>query len=298
MIYYLIYSLSLIAVWGLLFLSADRPGLIGVFIGMLYTFYSSYFIRQFISKEKTLHISLKMLGPIVYLLAMLFMLPFGTHIILSPISLGFLIILFTSFDRNTFPRKHIQFFVVFFLYLYSFTLFNSWWKINSLLDKKVSPVYDFEEKKNTPPNKSILNLADQYFITSTMDSILIGQHDKYTLVETWNEKCPPCLKAFPAMRPVYDSLESELSQYYVYIPNIELEHLNTEKVFNFERIEEKDRILIDVDLQQKASLTGYPYFLLFNPEGELIFIHKGFNPAKKNALVEEIVSNMKSQKTQ
>ncbi len=40
MIYYLVYTFSIILFWGLLFLDYDKPGTLGVFIGMLYTFYS------------------------------------------------------------------------------------------------------------------------------------------------------------------------------------------------------------------------------------------------------------------
>jgi len=66
MLYYLTYTMSLMVFWGLLLLDLNKPGLIGIFIGLAYTFYSSFIIRSFVEKETQKLKLIKFIGSSIF----------------------------------------------------------------------------------------------------------------------------------------------------------------------------------------------------------------------------------------
>ncbi|MBP6568399.1 MAG: hypothetical protein KA270_14600, partial [Saprospiraceae bacterium] len=62
-------------------------------------------------------------------------------------------------------------------------------------------------------------------------------------------------------------------------------------VFHFEKIKNKNKILIDKDnqLYDQMGLEGYPYFLLFDQNGQLIYQYFGYHSSVKDELSENIL---------
>lgn len=288
MLHYLIYTLSLILGWGLLFLDPSKPGLLGVFLCLNYTFYSSYIISRFVSEETSFLKVFKLFGPSFYFIANLFIVEITWLWFLNPINVAFFLVGIAFFDKSNFPKKETQFFIIAFTYLYSFSLYNKW---DNHLNETISinSSYDFESNKKTKKTSS-LNLMNYKFLTENLDSTEIELRDKYTIIETWNEKCPPCLKAIPEMHDFYTQIKEKANQLYIYIPRKGSYKLDYGKVFSFEKIIDKSKILVDINLQSDAMLEGYPTFLIFDKKGNLVFEKKGYNSNKRKELEEEIKS--------
>ena len=88
------------------------------------------------------------------------------------------------------------------------------------------------------------------------------------------------MKAIPEMQPLYRSLAPKAQHYYLYIPNLRKgQSLDFEKIFNFDKIQEKSSILIDQSLQKDFGLKSYPVFLLFDSSGQHRFHQIGYDSA-------------------
>lgn len=291
MLYYLAHGFSLLLCWGLLLLDSAKPGLLGVFIALIYTFYSSFYIRAFIEKETFKLKIIKFISPTFYLLLFSYTQVFNLYYFINPIFIAFLIFGITSFFKNGLPKKEVQFFVIAFIYLYSFSLYNIW--DNSVRMRIKYNSYNFETEDRAL-NKKIPNLFHYRFLNSSLDSISLGKNEKYTIIETWNEKCPPCFSAIKEMAFFYDSLKLSVNQYYVYIPRKKNTNFNYNDVFSFDKINNKEKILIDINLQEDAYLDSYPVFLVFNKKGELVFSQIGYQSSHKQVLEKEILSVIKN----
>jgi len=284
MLYYLTYTISLMAFWGLLFLDVNQPGLIGIFIGLAYTFYSSFIIRFFVEKETQKLKLIKFIGPVIYVLLLLCTQKASTYSFISPINIAFLIFCTALFSKDKFPKKEVQFFVIAFIYLYSFSIYTIWDKNNRI---KTRNTYDFAIKAESI-NRKIPNLSHYQFLNSDLDSIRLSGKNEYTIIETWNEKCAPCFKAMAEMDVFYDEIAAKSNHYYVYIKSRKI--VAYDKIFAFDKIKDKRRILVDVNLQEDALLDQYPVFLVFDKKGELIFSQIGYNSETKTDLQKNILA--------
>jgi hypothetical protein len=272
------------AFWGLLFLDLNKPGLIGIFIGLAYTFYSSFIIRSFVEEETQKLKLIKFTGPIIYVLLLLYTQKTSIYTLINPINIAFLIFCIALFSKAKFPKKEVQFFILAFIYLYSFSVYNIWNKSNLV---KPENTYDFAIKAESI-NRKIPNLSHYQFLNSNLDSIRLSSKEKYIIIETWNEKCAPCFKAMAEMDDFYNNITNKANQYYVYIPSRKA--IAYDKIFSFDRIKEKSRILVDVNLQEEALLDQYPVFFVFDKKGELVFSQIGYNSATKMDLQKNILS--------
>lgn len=52
-----------------------------------------------------------------------------------------------------------------------------------------------------------INLSDISLYNRYKDTVKLESAGKYTLLETWHEKCPPCLKAMHDLKPFYASAQ-------------------------------------------------------------------------------------------
>jgi thiol-disulfide isomerase/thioredoxin len=279
--------MSIMAFWGLLFLDLNKPGLIGIFIGLAYTFYSSFIIRYFVEEETQKLKLIKFIGPVIFLLLTLYTQKISAYILISPINIAFLIFCIALFSKAKFPKKEVQFFVVAFIYLYSFSVYNIWEHSNKVRAKNR---YDFAIKA-TSIDRKIPDLSHYQFLNSNLDYIRLSEKNEYVIIETWNEKCPPCFKAMAEMDAFYEDIASKANQYYVYIPS--RKRVTYDKIFSFEKIKDKSRILVDVNLQEDALLDQYPVFLVFNKKGKLVFSQIGYDSETKTELQKNILSVLK-----
>ena len=125
-----------------------------------------------------------------------------------------------------------------------------------------------------------VNLSDFSFINASLDTVTLSDASgKYTLLETWSETCPPCIRAMRDLPDFYRSIENKVNVYYVYENRKASARNNFEKIFAFQEIKDKSKILIDMEqnLYQALQVNSYPYFLIFDSSGKLIHYIQGYN---------------------
>ena len=290
MLYYFIYTLITCFVWFYAVQDIAYLGRIGLFLGLLYTYYSAYLVRNLVLEETKVLKAIKYIGPIFFLGWTFFSMSYLTiYTVLNPIIIGFLLLSFSLREVLKFPKVEVQFFTVFFIFLYSFSLHSNIWEYYLGISERKQYKFELPKTEKTPEAlPEILPLAHYNFINQALDTIKINPSGKYTIIETWNEKCPPCMLAIPEMHDFYEAIAPQANQYYLYIPAGKKRKLDYQKVFTFDRIKRQDRILIDVNLQTDTELEEYPVFLVFNPKGERVFLHIGYNSAKREELQGEI----------
>ena len=95
------------------------------------------------------------------------------------------------------------------------------------------------------------------------------------------------MKAIPALKAFYKGLEGKAQQRYIYVPPTR-RAVDTDQVFGFSLIGNAQRILMNVNLQQALALDSYPVFLVFDPQGKLVLLEKGFAAAQQEVLEQKI----------
>ncbi|MFQ5447875.1 MAG: TlpA family protein disulfide reductase, partial [Saprospiraceae bacterium] len=132
-------------------------------------------------------------------------------------------------------------------------------------------------------------------INSDLDTVnLLNSLDKYILLETWNETCLPCIKAMKELPDFYKSMQSKMETYYLYENSNERVRKKFDKIFNFKNIKDKTKILIDIneELYKGLNMKGFPYFLLFDSQGNLIYHSRGY--IGKEILSKQILEHIQS----
>jgi thioredoxin-related protein len=207
---------------------------------------------------------------------------FYLHII-NPLTIAFIVLVLglTKLKDLTNPRNIFIFasIAIFYAYFFMFTWKNSW-----IGGRQVS--FDTEKTKKAEVQSqadstvySDINLADFSFINASLDTVtLLDDSDKYILLETWAETCPPCLKAINELPSFYHAMEDKLRVFYVYEHRKASVRRNFEKIFSFGEIKDKSKILVDIDqeLYQALNMRGYPYFLIFDAKGKLVHTIHGY----------------------
>lgn len=262
-------------IWGFLFLHLGNLGLIGILIGLLYTFYSSYFIRRFVKEETTLLKVIKLIGPVFYVIVGMFSsLAYESYFILSPIVIAFLVFSLTFFDKSQFPKISLQISMILLALVYIFFIYDYWDKSKQIID-----IPNFKvvvEEKNQEDVKLQL---DQYrFLNQGADTFHIKPSGKYTIIEAWNETYVASLRSITMIQPFYEKMSDKFDYYYVYMPIQKNRKIDSIKVFAFDKIKEKERILFDVDIWDKAAINRLPTYLVFDPNGKQVFRQDGFAP--------------------
>lgn len=287
MIKYILYTLSFFPVWGLLLLSIDKPGQLGIFLCLLYTFYSCVLIKNVVKEETQGLRIIKFIGPTVYLIAFAFTGKIDLNFLLNPILAGFVVFAISSFINEKVPSLVSQAAMAFFCYLYAFSIYPKW----NTLAEDPSEKYDFsigvalEESQDTS-----INLKNFIFLNANRDTFSLTANDKFVILESWNESCAPCIKAMKDLPPYYKQIADAADQFYLYEYDQKKVKVDFDKVFDFKLIEEKHKILVDIEskLYSKYELSGYPYFLIFDKKGKLVFKHLGYGSAYQSALQDSI----------
>ena len=289
MLYYIFYTISISLVWRFLLYDIGYMGFTGVFLGLIYTFYSPYLVKNLVEKEISRYTFIKFLMPVAFLLVTICQIPYDSiFTFLNPVIIAFMLFLSVHFDKRKFPKFEVQFFLIFCVYLYSFSLTGSLWQYYMSIAERRK--YNFtlkEDKALTEENN--LNLNHYKFLNQSLDTVKIETSGKYIVIETWNEKCPPCMKAIPEMSSFYSNIKSKVTNYYVYIPIGKSKKLNTQKVFNFDKIKEKNKILVDINLQKDTELEEYPVFFVFDKNGNRRLLYKGYNKEELQQKITEVI---------
>lgn len=273
--------------WGLFLMDADNPGTIGVIIGLIYTFYADIFFKSVVAFDHKFSRYLKFLFPAFYLISSLITIKFTLlNILLHPIITAS-IILVTGSQLTALKEKYShQFFVVSYILLYALALYPIWQQSNAIVDTTES--YDFTTGPKEIKKTDIRAIP---FIKSDDTTYFIRPDDKYVLIETWNEKCPPCFAAIKDLAGFFDEHQDKMTHFYLYQAPDKNLITDRNRVFHFELIKNKNKILIDTDnhLYDQMGLNGYPYFLLFDQSGKLIYQYFGYHSSVKDELTEKFL---------
>ena len=271
-------------------------------MGLSFTFLSLYFLQK--EYDFKLSVSDKwiiMAFPILFIFALyftlfdygyfkirvfdfvtLYQILFYLHII-NPVTIAFLgmVLALTRLKDLANPRNLFIFssITIFYAYFFMFTWKNSWiGGRRSSFDTEITQDNKNQVKDEFAINYDV-NLADFSFINASLDTVsLLDGSNKYILLETWAETCPPCVKAMHELPNFYRSIEDKVSVYYVYEHRKLTVRNKFERIFSFKEIEDKSKILVDIDqaLYHALNMQGYPYFLIFDQKGDLLHFIRGY----------------------
>lgn len=288
-IVYLCYSIGVMITWGLLLLDINNPGNWGIVVALLFSYYSPHLMKTVWGEDNRYHLLLKFLFPCIYLITSIY--TFGLHplSIVNPILIAWLLLVAGQQFSKIQHKMSTQFFVFVFIFVYSFSIFNYW---ESFVNKSTDVPYDFskiDDNKGANEKKELFNypistnliLSDFSFLNEKLEETKIATNNQLVLIETWNEQCIPCINAIKDLQPYFSILKDKVAHYYVYEPRNTT--FSSDLVFQFPEIKEKSKILIDEnsEMYSKLKISGYPYFLLYDFEGNLINVQFGYNNKSK-----------------
>ncbi len=270
------YSLLFIPIWGLLLLSADIVSNSSIFVALIYTIIGSYYVRNSSIYMSTKYAEyLVYLGPLVYIISMFTMMPTNFATLFHPIVWATTALIISQLLIKKIDTK-VLVFALFIAYLYGFHIHSYWESIY----KPTMPT-QYIEKKDLAKN---IKLSDFEFTTSDNETTIIKTDKPFVLIETWNEACVPCIEAMKDLQPLFLKNKDKVAHYYLYEQPTDTHKLTATDVFNYPNINDKSQILIDENLQffNTTGMKSYPYFLLFNKNGDLVDYFKAYDHDNKD----------------
>lgn len=283
MLIYLLYSLGLTGLWYFLVQDIGYLGYWGLSLAFVLSFYSPFLIRLLQPEASKALGLIKLALPAAFVVYSLLTEAEGLSRFdfFHPLIWAFLLSALSLANSRTFPPLPYQFFALFICYFYPFKAYEAAWFKPKL--KAITIPMQFHPPKPAQPIAQVLpsfNLGDFGFINRAGDTVVLQHPGQFTIIETWNERCPPCMKAIPEMSPFYEQVKDRAKQYYLYIPSRSKSSvLDSSQVFNFSKIEDKTKILLDQDLQERFGFDSYPAFLIFDPSGNLVYQQVGYDKA-------------------
>lgn len=297
-IIYIAFGLTTCLTWGLLLLDANNPGIVGLVACMLYTFYSSYFLRLVFPENSRLICFIKLFFPLCYLIAYVTTEKLALHFLLSPMMVAFVYLLLGHRLKSLRAQTAYQFFVLFSIFIYSFTVHNYWLLFREKSDFVAYNFRDGRYIKDRVHEDSLFsfsiptdfNIDRLVFESSGNDKFKIQSNGKPIILESWNERCIPCLKAIDDLQYYFDENSELITHFYVYEPDSDF-YYEKDNIFSFAKIGSKGRILIDSEneMYSKLNLKGYPYFIFFDSKGVLTNIQFGYHKDISNEFKEKIM---------
>ena len=292
----ILFSSSFLLVWGMSFLDSWTTDRVTSFLGMIYTFGATYFLQkeysfQLSGWEKILILSC----PLFYVSSYFYLHGIRSIFsIMNPLYVGFILLVLNLTVLKDVSKARNLFLFLFVSFFYAYAFYPLWDNSN-----KNNKIYQSLENWDTEPvakdklNKEV-DLNDFFFINKNLDTINL-QSNKFVLLETWNESCPPCVRAFKEMPPFYEKIKDQVDVFYLYENRKASVREKVDKIFNYQLISDKSKILIDINqnLYQAMKIQGYPYFLLFDAEGKLVFWELGFGDDSKEELEQNILKKIK-----
>jgi thiol-disulfide isomerase/thioredoxin len=287
------YGFTMASIWSACFLDGHMADGYTAALGLSFTFLSIYFLQRQLKFSLTLVDKLMILiMPVVFLVGLYvnltdfgyfwsdaagfsrwYMVSFYLHLINPGLIAFILLVLGLTWLKDL--RNPANVFVFTFITLFfAYSLMPEWRKRSPYKGKKIPQNTENRADKNAASKiNDAVKLANFSFINPARDTIsLPNGSDKYILLETWSEACPPCRRAMQEMPEYYRTVADKLSVYYVY-ENIRMsERNNFDKIFSFDKIQDPANILIDInqEFSKATNMIGYPYFVLFDPKGNLL----------------------------
>lgn len=279
----LLISGSYLLIWGFSFLQIDIANQFTVFGGMMYTILAVYLFKnyEFIRSNNFYKLFL-LVFPTFYLVLSLIILKKNSVYLLNPILWAFVVLIISLKYLNSINFKSLIIITIF-SGLYAYYLYP----IFRYPSKAVVSESDEIEKKDLKLTKLLQSYS---FLKNDHDTIQLIDKNKLILIETWNETCLPCLAAMNDLQPLMDSLSTSLKHYYLYENSFKNHSFPHEKIYNFQKIIDKSKIILDLDNRflTESKMSSYPYFLLFDSEGKLVDYFKGYNPKFKEYFINRL----------
>ena len=278
----IIYSIVLIPIWGFTLLDA-MANEFTVLACFIFTFFSGWFIAKNVAPNINKNSKyLILIGPIFYFIVFivirLFILKEVETFWLFPILWIFVFSLAAVFFKEKyFTAVGIN--ALFLAYFYAFNVYPTYRSSTENFSSE-----SFSEKKELQLNTTY-NLADFKFINSKLDTVTLSSEGKPILIETWRETCKPCLQSINDLQEFLSNNKS-INQVYLYEQR-RGKDFSKDMVFNFPKIKDKDKILVDInnEFMDKLGMPSYPYFLLFDKEGKLVDYISGYKPEFKEEYI-------------
>jgi len=263
------------AVWSFGLLHLDTANL---YTGLLTFLYSFYLPNLFPKSEKykKIQYALLLLTPFLYLVVGIY--AQSWNLFAMSIFYAVLVYIVALFlPKINSIKYHIAVLGLALLYMFGIYPQTDMWKERLALQNMVKPELN-----------SNVKVTDFSFIDFNQDTIQLA-NNKPILIETWNQTCKPCMASIRDLQTIFEQ-DSSFSYIYLYQNRANKDTLSTEKIFAFKAIKNKENILIDIQNQlfKKMNLSGYPFFLVFDKKGKLVGYQEGYNPEKKDEIVQKL----------
>lgn len=264
------YSTILILIWGLTFFDAGTVNVYSTFIGLAFTLYTYFLLSRSETYLKTkyawVYISL---GPLFYLA-----LYFGTgqmktlEVIFNPILWAIIFLIISTFLTSLSIAK-TSVVLAFLCYIYSFHIFPIYQRAIRIQTNTVNLKKSASLKNHNLRDYKFLN-GDSSYQRLDFDSLPI-------LIETWNEKCGPCIQSINRLEEFIEQ-NTSFKHIYLYV-EMGSANLKPDQVFKFKHIKNHDKILIDLDnnFYDEIKMDSYPYFLIYDRRGKLVSHFVGYH---------------------
>lgn len=261
------YSIVLIPIWGLTLLDKETSTTFSVFICFVFTLASYYTIQRAHRLDVRSHL-LILAGPTFYILSYLVLRPYQyLEIAFSPILWLYIIFMIFILVR----KRDIKLTWIFFLfgaYFYGFHIYPMYKRLigDDYAYAIGPPVLPQDEKlKNR-----MVDLNSYVFINAEGVLTNIELDGRPVLIETWNEKCAPCLSSIKRLESF---IETGLQFKHIYLyENMGSKNLSLDQIYSFDEIKDPTKIWVDKDnfFFNSIGMGSYPYFLFFDKNGRLV----------------------------
>ncbi|WMN07512.1 hypothetical protein QYS48_29010 [Marivirga arenosa] len=273
------YSLLLIPLWGLGLLQID----IANDFTRLLTFLFTAYIILFLKYKQMINKGVLLIGPTFYMVATIIIRPID-ELILFPITwIYFMFIILLLFGELKLLRSHI-----FILFIIIAFIFKDELKEEEPSFLNFSKEYDYIRKPDL--------LLEYEFINYLKDTVHIDTQRKPVLIETWNETCKPCIASIKEME---DDLGSYNSFHHIYLyQSNSSKSLALDSILNYKHITDKSKIYVDANnrLLKSMGLKSYPFFIIFNSEGEMKKYFSGYKSEYKNEILNKLLNEIAKSK--
>lgn len=263
-------SLSVLPIWGLSFLAIAYANELTLIYGLLLTAVLFRWFRFKIEEMGKSGYLLAISGPVVYLVAMLLSQKEFTWeaVLPNPILMGFLVAGVSLFV----PARKLVLYPVLAVSVISFAAF-------------IFPIYqsnielgniEFEEIIQKKDSLTIEPLSEFPAIHQEVTNKLKDGDYDYVLIETWNEKCKPCMESMADLQS-FMAKNPRVLHIFLYQKMGSI-NLSDSEAKDFKKINDSNKVLIDVNnaYYDRLKLSGYPYFILYDTDGNALDWFSGY----------------------
>jgi thioredoxin-related protein len=278
-IYLFIFSCLFFLIWGLLCLELEHSSSLSICVALVYTYIATGLVAEKYEDKNVYFYAAIFFGPTFYFITTFIFRPFNIiGYLIDPIIWCFVFFLAGLWKMRL--NFSTLFLLLFVSYFYSFHLHPMGKAISEegLLFEQV-----LDEKKLNDYN---VNLDSFTFLNHELDTIKIKPNNKLIVLETWSGNCPPCLSAIADLQDYFDA-NKNIEHYYVYESNTISKY---KKNKCYDGIKNKNKIIIDMNqaLFKKMGMQSYPYFIVFDTEGNVVDYLSAYSSKYKAMFLEKL----------